>query len=143
MKAYREVIQYGTFYRLASPFDDEECGWMVVSDDKKTAIVAWFRTLYTPNKCFTRMKLHGLDPDAIYSCNVLGGQALTVSKTPDGKLIYEKVSGDKGEDSAVNVIAGPSCYGDELMNLGLITSDTSAGEIVGEDDSRLYVLKAE
>ena len=41
------------------------------------------------------------------------------------------------------------CYGDELMNLGLITSDTSAGEIVGEDmpcgdyDSRLYVLKAE
>lgn len=149
MKAYREVIQYGTFYRLASPFDDEECGWMVVSDDKKTAIVAWFRTLYTPNKCFTRMKLNGLDPDAIYSCNVLGGQALTVSKTPDGKLIYEKVSGDKGEDSAVNVIAGPSCYGDELMNLGLITSDTSAGEMVGEDmpcgdyDSRLYVLKAE
>ena len=76
-------------------------------------------------------------------------QALTVSKTPDGKLIYEKVSGDKGEDSAVNVIAGPSCYGDELMNLGLITSDTSAGEIVGDDvpcgdyDSRLYVLKAE
>ena len=95
------------------------------------------------------MKLHGLDPDALYSCNVLGGQALTVSKTPDGKLIYEKVSGDKGEDSAVNVIAGPSCYGDELMNLGLITSDTSAGEIVGDDvpcgdyDSRLYVLKAE
>ena len=43
MKAYREVIQYGTFYRLASPFDDEECGWMVASDDKKTAIVgAWF-----------------------------------------------------------------------------------------------------
>lgn len=149
MKVYRELIQYGTFYRLASPFEDEECGWMVVSDDKKTAIVAWFRTLYTPNKCFTRMKLHGLDPDAIYSCNVLGGQALTVSKTPDGKLIYEKVSGDKGEDSAVNVIAGPSCYGDELMNLGLITSDISAGEIVGEDmpcgdyDSRLYVLKAE
>ena len=71
MKSYREVIQYGTFYRLASPFDDEESGWMVVSDDKKTAIVAWFRTLYTPNKCFTRMKLHGLDPNALYSCNVL------------------------------------------------------------------------
>ena len=133
MKAYGEVIQYGTFYRLASPFDDEECGWMDVSDDKKTAIVAWFRTLYTPNKCFTRMKLHGRDPDAIYSCNVLGGQALTVSKTPYGMLIYENVSGVKGEYSAVNVIAGPSCYGDELMNLGLITSDTSAGEIVGDD----------
>ena len=74
------------------------------------------------------MKLHGLDPDAIYSCNVLGGQALTVSKTPDGKLIYEKVSGDKGEDSAVNVIAGPSCYGDELMQVGMILSDSASSD---------------
>ena len=149
MKAYREVIQYGTFYRLASPFDDEECGWMVVSEDKKTAIVAWFRTLYTPNKCFTRMKLHGLDPEAFYSCSVLGGQALTVSKTPDGQLIYEKNSDENEENNdTFNIIVGPSCYGDELMNIGLITSDTSAGEIVGDDmpcgdyDSRLYILKA-
>lgn len=149
MKAYREVIQYGTFYRLASPFDDEECGWMVVSEDKKTAIVAWFRTLYTPNKCFTRMKLHGLDPEAFYSCSVLGGQALTVSKTTDGQLIYEKNSDENEEiNDTFNIIVGPSCYGDELMNIGLITSDTSAGEIVGDDmpcgdyDSRLYILKA-
>jgi len=149
MKSYREVIQYGTFYRLASPFDDEECGWMVVSDDKKTAIVAWFRTLYTPNKCFTRMKLHGLDPDALYSCNVLGGQALTVSKTPGGKRIYETVTKENDDPASADVVVGPACYGDELMNLGLITSDTTAGEIVGEDvpcgdyDSRLYILKAE
>ena len=149
MKAYREVIQYGTFYRLASPFDNDECGWMVVSEDKKTAIAAWFRTLYTPNKCFTRMKLHGLDPEAFYSCSVLGGQALTVSKTPDGQLIYEKNSDENEEiDDTFNIIVGPSCYGDELMNIGLITSDTSAGEIVGDDmpcgdyDSRLYILKA-
>ena len=149
MKSYREVIQYGTFYRLASPFDDEECGWMVVSDDKKTAIVAWFRTLYTPNKCFTRMKLHGLDPDALYSCNVLGGQALTVSKTPDGKRIYETGTKENDDPASADVVVGPDCYGDELMNIGLITSDTTAGEIVGEDvpcgdyDSRLYILKAE
>lgn len=149
MKAYREVIQYGTFYRLASPFDNDECGWMVVSEDKKTAIAAWFRTLYTPNKCFTRMKLHGLDPEAFYSCSVLGGQALTVSKTPDGQLIYEKKSDENEEiNDTFNIIVGPSCYGDELMNIGLITSDTSAGEIVGDDipcgdyDSRLYILKA-
>ena len=149
MKEYREVIQYGTFYRLASPFEDEECGWIVVSEDKKTAIAAWFRTLYTPNKCFTRMKLHGLDPEAFYSCSVLGGQALTVSKTPDGQLIYEKNSDENEEiNDTFNIIVGPSCYGDELMNIGLITSDTSAGEIVGDDipcgdyDSRLYILKA-
>ena len=72
-----------------------------------------------------------------------------MSKTPDGKPIYDKISDDNGDSyKAAGVIEGPSCYGDELMNLGLITSDTSAGEIVGEDvpcgdyDSRLYVIKA-
>ena len=94
------------------------------------------------------MKLHGLDPEALYSCSVIGGQALTVSMTPDGRRIYEAVDG--AEDQAlVPVIEGPACYGDELMNLGLITSDISAGEITGGDnpcgdyDSRLYILKAE
>lgn len=39
-------------------------------------------------------------------------------------------------------------YGDELMNLGLITTDVSAGEAYGDlepggdFDSRLYIFKA-
>ena len=55
----------------------------------------------------------------------------------------------KCQETKERILQSMSCYGDELMNLGLITSDTSAGEIVGEDmpcgdyDSRLYVLKAE
>ena len=39
-------------------------------------------------------------------------------------------------------------YGDELMNLGLITTDVTSGEVVGDAvpctdfESRIYLLKA-
>ena len=29
MKEYREVLQFGTFYRLKSPFEGNETVWMV------------------------------------------------------------------------------------------------------------------
>ena len=43
MKKYRHILQYGMFYRLKSPFEGNEVVWMVVSEDKKTAIVGWYR----------------------------------------------------------------------------------------------------
>ncbi len=43
MKEHRSLIQYGTFYRLQSPFAGNEMAWMVVSEDKKEAIVGWYR----------------------------------------------------------------------------------------------------
>ena len=39
MKDYREIIQFGTFYRLKSPFEGNETVWMVVSQDQNTAII--------------------------------------------------------------------------------------------------------
>lgn len=72
MKEYRELLQFGTFYRLKSPFEGNETVWMVVSDDKKTAIVGWYRVLNGPNMPFERVKLEGLDPDCLYE-NVLNG----------------------------------------------------------------------
>ncbi|WRK54253.1 hypothetical protein SD457_04385 [Coprobacillaceae bacterium CR2/5/TPMF4] len=42
MKEYREIIQFGTFYRLLSPFDGNgnETAWMVVSKDQKLLLLA-------------------------------------------------------------------------------------------------------
>lgn len=34
MKQHRGLIQFGTFYRLESPFDGNCAAWMIVSDDK-------------------------------------------------------------------------------------------------------------
>lgn len=114
MKEYREILQFGTFYRLKSPFEGNETVWMAVSDDKKTAVVGWYRVLNGVNMPYSRVRLEGLNPD----------------------ILYENVQ-NKTEN-----------YGDELMNLGLITTDVTAGEVPGDAvpctdfESRIYLLKA-
>lgn len=66
MKAYREVIQFGTFYRLSSPFENNVTSWMVVSEDKQTAIVGWYRVLNGAIVPYSRISLKGLNPDLCY-----------------------------------------------------------------------------
>lgn len=114
MKEYREILQFGTFYRLKSPFEGNETVWMSVSEDKKTALVGWYRVLNNVNAPYTRVRLQGLDPDMVYTD-----------------------------------IRSDAChYGDELMNLGLLTSDATSGEVsreekdCGDFESKIYILKA-
>ena len=113
MKEYREVIQYGTFYRLASPFEGNIVCWMCVSEDQNVAVVGWYKILNGVNMPFSRVRLQGLDEKKSYCI--------------DG---------------------GESYSGSELMHIGLITSDGSAGELVDgvipscDFDSKVYVLKA-
>lgn len=116
MKQYRELFQFGTFYRLNSPFEgDGATAWMVVSEDKKEAIVGIYKVLNGANMPFTRVALKGLAPD----------------------LCYRNSADGKGH------------YGDELMNVGLVTTDSSVGEMAMGNiptcdfDSRLFVLKAD
>lgn len=111
VKKYRELLQYGTFYRLENPFEGNLTAWMVVSEDKKDAIVGWYRILNTVNAPFTRLRLKGLSPDICYTL----------------------------EDD------GASWFGDELMQIGLITSDASVDDLGcpetgGDFDSKLFVL---
>ncbi len=114
MKTYRHLLQFGTFYRLVSPFDGNITCWMTVSEDQTEAIVGWYRTLSHVNMPYTRVRLHGLNPD----------------------FYYEEQR------------TGISWFGDELMHIGLITTDGMAGQVeentgeYGDFDSRLYVLKA-
>ena len=121
MKRYRELLQFGTFYRLKSPFegDGNITAWMVVSEDRKKAVVGWYKILNGVNMPYMRLKLRGLDPDREYAVREEGEA--------------------QGKDCG-------SFYGDELMNAGLVTTDTSAGDAMpgmhqGRDfDSRIFVL---
>lgn len=116
MKKYRSVLQFGSFYRLESPFEGNVTVWMSVSGDRKTAVVGWYRTLNGINMGYTRVKLRGLEPDSVYRVSA------------DGVL--------RGE-----------YYGDELMNVGLVTSDADSGELLPgmrpscDFDSRIFVLE--
>lgn len=71
MKQYRHLFQFGTLYRLKSPFESNVMAWMVVSDDKKEAIVGYYRVLQTVNAPFERIKLEGLDENLLYHVSIL------------------------------------------------------------------------
>ena len=66
IKKWRHLFQFGTFYRIASPFDGNITSWMVVSDDQKTAIVGWYKILNQTNAPFSKIRLLGLNPDLCY-----------------------------------------------------------------------------
>lgn len=116
VKEYRKLIHTGTFYRLLSPFEGNFTAWMVVSEDKKQAIVGYYKMLNDVNREFRRLRLRGLDEGLVYEI----------------------------EEEQVKI---GTFYGSELMNIGMVTTDMSAGEVpAGEEPccdfwSRVVVLK--
>ena len=119
MKKYRRLIQSGRFYRLRSPFEGNVTAWMCVSEDKREAVLGWYRVLNGVNLPYSRLYLDGLDEELPYHIWVDG-------KARDG--VY---------------------HGDELMRAGLVTSDSACGEVSPDErpgcdfDSKIYVLRAE
>ena len=66
------MIRDGEFYRLSSPFENNETTWMVVNEEKFEALVGYFKVLTKLNEAYNRVKLTGLDPDKLYEiigCN--------------------------------------------------------------------------
>ena len=68
MKQYRHLIQYGTFYRLLSPFEGNETAWMVVSEDKTRAIVGYYKVLQSVNGPYKKSQASGAGSGPEVSC---------------------------------------------------------------------------
>lgn len=60
-KELRELVQFGDFYRLRSPFSGDDTAWMYVSPDKSEAFIGYYRVLDTSGDRVRRLKLAGLD----------------------------------------------------------------------------------
>lgn len=119
MKAHRELIQKGVFYRLRNPFEENMAAWMVVSEDQTEALVAYYRILQPVRGKFERVYVKGLQETAQYQVSEISGASM---------------------DMGIH-------YGDELMYAGLSMSDASSGlkeaSYKGQGDffSRLFHLK--
>ncbi len=131
MKRHRELLQYGTFYRLQSPFEGNIMAWMVVSEDRSEAIVGRYRLLNHPNEAYSRLRLAGLLADACYEIT--------------GPDVY---AGLQDSASSENGASGRKLrYGDELMHAGLVISEDSSGKVgpevavSGDFTSMLFLLK--
>lgn len=122
-KEHRQVLATGSFYRLRAPYGNHRCAWMVVSEDRRAAIIGDYTLLLEPNGPYTSLKLQGLDPQADYRIACTGP----------------------------STIQGLTLRGDELMRVGMVDSDAASGEMGGVNplgstkdfDSRLFVLQAD
>ena len=70
-KKNREVLQFGSFYRLQNE-DDQRVAWMCVSEDKQRAVVAAYKVLAKPNPKLRKIRLKGLEPGKKYLCEETG-----------------------------------------------------------------------
>ena len=122
-KDHRELFQFGRFVRLRSPFegDGNQTAWMVVSDDRRRAIVAWYRPLNRPNPQVDRLRLRGLEPGLDY-----------------------RITTWPAVDDAVARANALTRHGDDLQANGLLF-DVERHEAMDVSDfwSRLFVLEAD
>lgn len=109
MKANRELIHRGDFYRLISPFEGNETGWIVVGKDKKKALAGFYQCLNNANAGWLRFRLAGLDPNRKYRV------ALRVDVDP--RYLAPFIPGLDRLLATLNQSA--ELYGDELMYAGL------------------------
>jgi alpha-galactosidase len=121
-REHRDVLQFGRFVRLRSPFegDGNTTAWMAVSEDRSRAIVGFYRVMNRPAPGPDRIPLRGLDPEREY-----------------------RVSVWPVADDSVGRANSLVRRGDDLEAVGLLL-DVERDEATGFGDfwSRLFVLEA-
>jgi alpha-galactosidase len=121
-KEHRDVLQYGRFVRLRSPFegDANETAWMVVSGDRRRAVVGFYQVLNRPNPGPDRLRLSGLDPELDY-----------------------RVSVWPARDDAIARANTRTRRGDDLQAVGLLFDvERHEAATYGDFWSRIFVLEA-
>ena len=67
VKELRQILLYGDFHRLLSPYEGNDTAWITVSPDKKTAVFMLTRAMAQPGVAPVLVKLRGLDADKVYT----------------------------------------------------------------------------
>ena len=119
MKKYRDLIQIdGDFYRLVNPFEGNDTAWMVVSQDKKEAVAAFYQRMNKVNASWLRLKMEGLESHTLYEITYVSGLA-NEEPVPVGRY-----------------------FGDELMYAGMVIDRDELNRKGGDFSSVLYTLQA-
>jgi alpha-galactosidase len=79
-KEIRHIVQFGDFYRLISPFENNDAAWMFISENKEDVVVSYFKKLAECNRKLKTLKFKGLDPEMNYRVigtdDIYGGDEL-------------------------------------------------------------------
>ncbi len=99
-KKWREVLQYGTFYRGRAY--DNIYEWTCVSPDKKKAVGLELQVLFTPNTHFETYTPKGLNPDEKY---LFTNRELKINIKDFGGLINQVIPFHIKQDSVLHNVA--------------------------------------
>ena len=124
-KAHRALVQQGTFYRLTSPFERNYTCWMVVSPDRREALLGYYKVLAQPNPKFLSVKLEGLAPEMQY-------EVQDIFNPLKANPIYLEHAQKYGLTEPTLRI-----YGDELLHRGFALPI----ELMNEGDFSSYLWK--
>ena len=158
-KKWRDVFQFGTFYRGTEneDSDSETLSWTCVSPDGRRAVGLFFRRLTTPNQSHDWYRPVGLLPDVkyhFYGRNIkynlkdFGDLVNTVSPVhiKQGSALQEILSRFVNMDGEKEDL---TAYGDTLMRAGIALKPAFAGTGYNSDtrlfpdfSSRIYFMEA-
>ncbi|MBN2876054.1 MAG: alpha-galactosidase, partial [Bacilli bacterium] len=156
-KQHRHLFQFGTLYRLRNPFESNHMDLMVVSKDKREAILSTFQTLQEPNGGFETINTYMLDKNRIYhiqnrtqyfnldNFGYLIKHALPIHLNHNGILFHllknRYLFETESEDQTTS--------GDILVNKGFVPKQNFIGSginetvrLMGDFGSRMYYFKA-
>ena len=96
MKALRRLIQTGSdFYRLSSPFEQNEAGWACVSYDRTEAAACFCQKLNKVNASWLRFHLAGLGEDVLYRVSCIAGKEVSSFRAFGDELMYAGIPVDR------------------------------------------------
>lgn len=157
-KQWREVFQYGNFYRGRSFDSGNITEWCCVAKDKKRAVGMLLQSLVTPNSHFDYFKAHGLDEDTKYH---FYNRSLKINIKNFGGLVNMISPVHIKQDSLLHEVAAKLVkmnteveehylYGDSLMYSGVKLQPAFGGTGYNEQvryfqdfESRMYFIEAE
>lgn len=88
----RQLIQFGSFYRLENPYEGNYGSWMFVDKARSQAVVMVFQILSEASKPLKKIRLTGLDPSTWYEVE---GQRLSGEELMNfGLYLGHRLTGD-------------------------------------------------
>ena len=143
-KKYRKTLQWGTWYRLS------DGKWIIVSEDKKTAIGAFVKRQINPNAFFDDFKTKGLEPSYTYHVT---NRICDRDISDFGTILDARTDGDDKETSGSMKIPGEVedaiMPGLTLNSCGIRLSQGYGGtgysentRIMKDMDARIYIFEA-
>ena len=157
-KQHRQLLQFGRFYRLQSPFEQNRMLWMVVSEDQQQALLGYYQILQQSSPALEQIRIPVLNPD---SCYQIGNRPQYQNIRQFGELINQHLPLNLKDRGLLHSLLANhymqllpeeqwQLYGDQLNAAGLPlkpqfmgTEITEEIRFIGDFGSRIYYFKAE